>query len=184
MAEITGVLLAAGFSTRFGGNKLLHEINGRALISYSAAALKPCHRIIAVVQADDALQRLLNELGVECVLNTQAERGMGYSIACAVNASSQSHGWCLLPADMPRVKSSTTQQLVDALHHGAILAAPVYRGHRGHPVAFSKRFAEALSTLDGDTGARAIVEKNISRMTSITSDDDGVLVDIDTRADI
>lgn len=184
MDEITGVLLAAGFSSRFGDNKLLHELEGRPLISYSAAALQACDHILAVVQNDKALISILNHVGIECVMNTQAERGMGFSIACAVNASPTSHGWCLLPADMPHVRPSTTQQLVDALNDGAELAAPFYRGQRGHPVAFSKRFAADLSALDGNTGARTIVEQNIDRMITIDSDDAGVLVDIDTRDDI
>ena len=184
MADITGVLLAAGFSTRFGDNKPLHEIDGRPLIAHSVAALQPCDRIIAVVRKDEKLQSVLDTLDIECVLNPLAERGMGSSIACAVKASLHSSGWCLLPADMPCIDPATTQQLVDALRDGAALAAPSFQGQRGHPVAIGKRFAEALSALDGDTGARAIVERNIERMTLIAVDDDAVLTDIDTPADI
>jgi molybdenum cofactor cytidylyltransferase len=185
MADITGVLLAAGFSTRFCDNKLLHEIGGQALIAHSAAALSPCERIVAVVRADDVvLQTGLHSLGVDCVLNPQPERGMGYSIACAVNATSHSDGWCLLPADMPYVMASTTSKLVDALRTGAILAAPSYQGRRGHPVAFSKRFVDALCALDGDSGARHILELNADRLTSIATDDAGVLLDIDTPRDL
>jgi len=185
MADITGVLLAAGFSTRFGTNKLLHEIDGQSLIAHSAAALSPCDRVVAVVRADDeALQAVLHTLGVDCVLNPQPERGMGYSIACSVNATSHSDGWCLLPADMPCVMISTTSQLVNALRTGATLAAPYYQGLRGHPVAFSKHFVDALCALDGDTGARNILEQNAERLTSIAIDDAGVLVDIDTALDL
>jgi len=181
MADITGVLLAAGFSTRFGTNKLLHEIDDQALIAHSAAALSPCDRVVAVVRADDELlQTGLHTLGVDCVLNPQPERGMGYSIACAVNATSLSDGWCLLPADMPYVMSSTTSQLVAALRRGALLVAPYYQGRRGHPVAFSNHFVDALCALDGDTGARNILEQNADQLTSIATDDAGVIVDIDT----
>ena len=185
MADITGVLLAAGFSTRFGANKLLHVIDGQALIAHSAAALSPCDRVVAIVRADDeALQTVLHTIAVECVLNPQPERGMGSSIACAVNATSHSDGWCLLPADMPYVMASTTSQLIDALCSGAALAAPCYQGRRGHPVAFSNRFVDALCALDGDTGARNILEQNARQLTSIITDDAGVLVDIDTALDL
>lgn len=185
MADITGILLAAGFSTRFGADKLLFEIDEQALITHSAAVLSPCDRVIAVVRADDkVLQSVLNTLGVDCVFNPQPERGMGFSIACAVNATSRSNGWCLLPADMPYVLASTTMQLVDALRTGAILAAPYYQGRRGHPVAFSNSFVDALCALDGDTGARTILERNAHQLTSIVTDDAGVLVDIDTTLDL
>ena len=184
MAEITGILLAAGSSTRFGDNKLLHKIDAKPVIAYSAEALRCCDRIIAVVREDPALQAVMNELDIKYVINRQAERGMGHSIACAVNASQDSDGWCLLPADMPYIKPSTTQRLIAALANDAELAAPYYRGRRGHPVAISNRFARHLSALDGDTGARHIIERNIGLMTSIDCDDSGVLIDIDVPADI
>lgn len=185
MADITGVLLAAGFSTRSGANKLLFKVDDQALIALSAAALSPCDRVIAVVRGDDEiLHAELHRLGVDCVLNPQPERGMGYSIACAVNATSLSKGWCLLPADMPYVMASTTSQLVAALRSGKLLAAPFYQGRRGHPVAFSNDFVDALCALDGDSGARSILEQNTDQLTSIAIEDAGVLVDIDTELDL
>lgn len=184
MAEITGILLAAGFSTRFGDNKLLHQIDAKPVIAYSAEALRCCDRIIAVVREDASMLALLKALDIECVINRQAERGMGHSIACAVNACQDSDGWCLLPADMPYVKPTTTQRLIDALARGAELAAPYYQGRRGHPVAISNRFTSDLSALDGDTGARHIIERNIGLMSAIDCDDSGVLIDIDLPADI
>ena len=184
MAEITGILLAAGFSTRFGDNKLLHQIDAKPVIAHSAAALSCCSRIVAVVRQDAEMLALLDALNIECVINRQAHRGMGYSIACAVNASQSSDGWCLLPADMPYVKPSTTQRVIDALARDAELAAPYFQGRRGHPVAISRRFAMALAALDGDTGARHIIEQNTGLMTAINCDDSGVLIDIDIPTDI
>jgi len=185
MAEITGVLLAAGFSSRFGSSKLLYDIDNQPLIARSAAALSPCDRVIAVVRADDtAVQSALHTLGIDCVINPQPERGIGHSIACAVQATSRSAGWCLLPADMPCIMASTTSKIVDSLGAGAALAAPFYHGQRGHPVAFSHSFADALSTLDGDTGARYIVEQNAGQLISIDTEDAGVLADIDTAMDL
>jgi len=185
MAEITGVLLAAGCASRFGGNKLLAEIEYRALILHSMLSLSPCDRIIAVVRTDDeALQSSLHTNGIDCVLNPQPERGMGYSIACAVAASTGSSGWCMLPADMPYISTSTTQQIVNALRAGAAVAAPYYHGRRGHPVAFSHQFHDALSALDGDTGARDILRQYADRVTAIVTEDAGVLVDVDTPADL
>jgi molybdenum cofactor cytidylyltransferase len=137
-----------------------------------------------VVRKDDALIAVLDQLCVDCTVNTEPERGMGYSIAHAVKAASASSGWCLLPADMPYVKAATTQQLVDALQQGATIAAPLYHNRRGHPVAFSERFYDQLITLDGDTGARSIVKQNATQLTAIITDDAGVLTDVDSLSDI
>jgi len=192
MNEITGVLLAAGFGTRFNAGrhpgKLLYEIEGRPLIAHSAAALAPCDRIVAVVRADDAaLQAALRALGIDCVLNAEPARGIGYSIACAVKSTppdSQHGGWCLLPADMPRVKTSTTQRVVNALRAGAAMAAPFHLGRRGHPVGFSAGCRDALAGLDGDTGARVMLRQYADRVTAVDSDDAGVFADVDRLADL
>ncbi len=185
MAEVTGILLAAGFSSRFGASKLLLEIDGQPLILRSVAALAPCDQIIAVVRADgQALQSVLRAQGVTCVVNPEPVRGMGYSIACAVNASSQSSGWCILPADMPSLMPSTTRQVVDVLRSGAVLAAPYYQGQRGHPVGFGARFFDELTALDGDIGARHILQQYADLLTVISTDDAGVLNDIDVPEDL
>jgi molybdenum cofactor cytidylyltransferase len=185
MAEITGVLLAAGFSSRFGSNKLLTDLDRQPLIAFSAAALSPCDRVVAVVRnADAALQSELRVLGIDCVFNTEPERGIGHSIASAVKATTNSSAWCLLPADMPFVSAATTSRVADALRNGSVLAAPFHNGRRGHPVGFASRFREALCALDGDSGARSIIDHNAEQLTIIETDDAGVLVDIDTASDL
>ena len=185
MADITGVLLAAGFSTRFGSNKLITELDQKPLIAHSAGALSPCDRVIAVVRiVDSALQSELRDHGIDCVFNTEPERGMGHSIACAVKATAQSSGWCLLPADMPYVLPATTSQVIEALRAGSGIAAPFNNGQRGHPVGFDAQFYDVLSALDGDIGARHIIEQHHQQMTSVETADTGVLRDIDTAEDL
>ena len=185
MPDIVGVLLAAGFSSRFGADKLLAEVDHQTLITHSASALSPCSRVIAVVRVSDtALQAELRALGVDCVFNTEPARGLGYSIACAIRATAHSSGWCLLPADMPRVLPATSARIVEALQYGADLVAPVYRGQRGHPVGFAARFYDDLGRLDGDAGARGIISAHPERLTALDTDDAGVLTDVDTVADL
>ena len=179
------MLLASGFSTRFGSSKLLAIYNDRTLIEHSIATLAPCDRIIAVVRVDDkAVQSLLNAHSIDCVFNTEPKRGMGHSIACAVKATSLSSGWCLLPADMPCIDASVCHRLVQSLQHGARIAAPFYRDRRGHPVAFSNHYHDALSALDGDSGARSIIQRNAEHLTAIDTDDAGVLLDVDSPVDM
>ena len=85
---------------------------------------------------------------------------------------------------MPYIKPSTTSAIVDAVSAGAVLSAPFYQGQRGHPVAFSNSFADALAALDGDSGARNIIVQHADQLTAIECDDAGVLVDIDTVMDL
>jgi molybdenum cofactor cytidylyltransferase len=184
MAEITGILLAAGSGTRFGGDKLRASVGGSPLLALSARSLLPCDRIVVVVQSKSLMDAIPVDIPVECAVNPVPERGMGSSIACAVDASAGSDGWCILPADMPCVSAETTRQVVDVLKGGAPVAAPVYQGRRGHPVGFGARFADELLLLDGEQGARSILERYADLFVALDSDDAGILIDIDTRHDI
>jgi len=185
MPEITGVLLAAGQSQRFAGNKLLAQIDNRAMVLHAAASLSPCDRLLAVVRRDDLnLQQLLKDASIDLVFNDNADWGMGSSISCGIAASRYSDGWCLLPADMPFVKAATTLDVIAALKQGATLAAPFYQGRRGHPVGFGHGLTSELLALDNEPGARHIVSQNQHRLVMINSNDEGVLIDIDTPDDL
>lgn len=185
MPEITGVLLAAGHSRRFGGNKLLAEIDNREIILRAADSLSPCTRILAVVRRDDLpLQRLLSDTSIELVFNDRMDSEMGASIACGVAASKHSEVWCVLPADMPFVLPSTTRKIITALQQNASLAAPFYNGKRGHPVGFSQNHVSELMALDKESGARDIVDKHMHRLEMIETKDSAILYDIDTTDDL
>lgn len=185
MANITGLLLAAGASARFGAHKLTASLAGQAMVLHAARALSPCDRILVVVrEGDDELHALLQVAGLSTVINERARHGMGSSIACGVNASRDSDGWCLLPADMPRVSMDTTRQIVHALRQGAPLVAPYYQHRRGHPVGFNQGFAASLTALQGEIGARSLVQQHHDKLWRIETDDAGVVVDVDTMQEL
>jgi molybdenum cofactor cytidylyltransferase len=185
MREITGVLLAAGSSRRFGNHKLLHEIQGKPLILRSAGCLEACHRLLAIVRADDLpLQQCLQQAGIETVINPLAHQGMGRSLACGIAASPHSDGWCILPADMPYISPHTGRRIVRALMQGAAITAPYFKGRRGHPVGFNRTYREQLLALQGDTGARTILADTPQAIVEIPVEDPGILWDIDTPQDL
>ncbi len=156
MREITGLLLAAGRGSRFGSHKLLTSIRGKPLIRHSVECLSACDHVIVVIRdEDEPLQLILQAAGVESVLNPLADQGMGSSLACGVRASEMSDGWCILPADMPYVDKATTSKIIQSLRNGAKIAAPFYRGRRGHPVGFGKTYRDSLLALEGDFGTPA-----------------------------
>ncbi len=181
MADITGLLLAAGASRRFGGNKLLALYRQRPLVLHSAAALSPCRRIIAVIRPDDLeLQQVLQTAGIETLINQHAEAGMGTTIGCGVGATADSDGWCILAADMPNVPAEITARIVTALGDGAALVAPFHAGKRGHPVGFARNFAAALQSLQGDQGARSILAKHAPDLVQLDTGSEGIFEDIDS----
>lgn len=155
------------------------------MVAASAANLLAANRrVVAVARRDDALVRILGDCGCEVVVNDGAEQGMGTSIATGVAFSRDSEGWLVALGDMPHIRPQTIAAIAEALKlHGGI-AVPVFRGMRGHPVAFSKEFGAALSALTGDSGARQILEDYPQAITELPVDDPGILADIDTPEDL
>ncbi len=85
---------------------------------------------------------------------------------------------------MPCVAPATVSALVATVSNGAALAAPRYRGRRGHPVCFGDGYRDALTALSGAHGAREIVAGAGDDLVLLDCDDAGVLIDIDTPTDL
>jgi molybdenum cofactor cytidylyltransferase len=182
-----GVLLAAGTSSRFGSDKLLHPLaDGTPIVLRSARTLLAAlPRSVAVVRdRDGAVAQMLERAGLGIVECRAQPPGMGASIACGVSATRDAAGWVIALADMPFVAPAAVEAVVAALRSGAALAAPWCRGRRGHPVGFAAGFGSALAGLAGDSGARSILEQHATEVVRLPWDDDGVLRDIDVRADL
>ncbi|MGD2117408.1 MAG: nucleotidyltransferase family protein [Chromatiales bacterium] len=184
---ITGILLAAGASTRFGSTKLLHPLADGIPIGIASAQnlLHALPESIAVVRPQDqALIDAYEALGLKVVINTQAELGMATSIAVGVQAASQSDGWLIALADMPWVQPTTIELMKEELLAGASIAAPVYRGQRGNPVGFSARWRDELLALQGDTGARELLRQYGHEISLLDTNDRGVMIDVDHPNDL
>lgn len=181
------ILLAAGAGARFGGGKLLHPLeDGIAIAAHAARNLIAAGLgVTAVVRSGDfPVAELLEQEGCVVTVCTDAALGMGVSLAHGVGVTRDASGWIVALADMPRIRPDTIKRVVQALAGGAGIAAPAYQGDRGHPVAFSARFLHDLQNLTGDSGARAIVQRNQALVRVIDGDDPGVLLDIDRPGDL
>jgi molybdenum cofactor cytidylyltransferase len=109
---------------------------------------------------------------------------MGTSFAAGVRAAADAHGWVVALADMPFLRPETIRVVAQALSDGAAIAAPAYRGERGHPVGFARRFFDELASLRGDEGARELLKRYPNLLTLYDVDDPGVLRDIDKPSDL
>jgi molybdenum cofactor cytidylyltransferase len=184
---ISAILLAAGLGSRFGGDKLLHPLPAGLAIGAQAARnlIAAGLNVVAVVKPGDAqLAEMLEREGCRVTVCSQALRGMGASLAHGIATSLDADGWVIALADMPSIRSATISAVVHELESGRDLVAPTYKGQRGHPVAFGKRFSEQLLALDGDAGARDVVAAYKSELVLIECDDPGILHDVDRREDL
>ncbi len=185
----SGILLAAGRGRRFDPtglhNKLLQRLpDGERVVLRAASHLRQILPDTLVVVHPDAhhLIALLQQAGLATLLCPDAAAGMGHSLAHAVRASAGAYGWIIALADMPHVSPATIARLDAAICAGADIAVPVHQGRRGNPVGFSWRHRAGLLALTGDQGARRLLRSGA--VTQVPVDDRGILLDIDTPADL
>ena len=189
---MVGILLAAGFSLRFGStNKLLQCLpDGRPIALASAENLiKAIPVSIAVLRPKNKdLTELLINVGLNIVFCTEYNQEMADSLATgirfSVNFEAANDGFVIALADMPYIQTETIVAVANKVADGASIVIPTYQNQRGHPVGFSAKFRSELENLQGDEGARSIIKRYTDELLLLPTDDAGILVDIDTPNDL
>ena len=181
------VVLAAGAGSRYhgpehklsamlGGERVLARTLRNALASQMPVVLvvseRIAHEVSGLVAASDLV--IVDAL-------SQRTWGMGDSIAAGVAMRASADGWLVLPGDMPLVRPASLRAVAEALDQQPIAYAQ-HRGRRGHPVGFSAEMFSELVMLKGDEGARRLLARYPTAPVEL--DDPGVLLDIDTVADL
>ena len=184
---VTAIVLAAGQGSRFCAeagadqDKLLADCVGldgvvRPVIEQVLVNLP--ERVVRrwVVTSPDRADviRLAEAYGCDVLLLRSA--GMGDSIAAAVAASGPAAGWLVLLGDMPFIRSSSIERVIDGLEESGI-SVPLQDGRYGHPVAFGQALRPGLMALTGDRGAKPLFAQATVR--EVPVDDPGVLWDVD-----
>lgn len=187
-----GVLLAAGFGRRFqteqntDEDKLLAHLpdQDNPILWHSANALiTALPNSIAVVQAHQVERiALLRTLGFIILTSEVAALGMGHAIADAVKATKNADGWLIALADMPYVSTLLINIIRGGVKADNSIVAPSFNGKRGQPVAFGPAWYAYLSALQGDEGARALLQKET--IECIDWHNDSIHRDIDTPSDM
>lgn len=167
MARVAGIVLAAGKASRMGagGHKLLAEFGGEPLVHRAArAVLEGGGQPVAVVTGHRhrEIEAALADLDVTPVLNPDFATGMASSLVSGLSepAIAAADGVLVMLADMPGVTSSDIAVLLEAFRTegGRAIVRAVSGGKRGNPVILPRATFPALLKLEGDMGARAIVE--------------------------
>ncbi len=149
---VTAIVLAAGFSRRFGSAKQLFTYFDEPLVHRAARVAREVAPVVVVIPNDAAIRQALDGLDVIIVENAERAEGMASSIRAGVRAC---HGDVLLTVcDQPAVNSAHLQKLIDSQ---ALIAASGYDGTIGVPALFRSTYRDALLGLRGDSGAKALL---------------------------
>lgn len=185
MSMARPVVLAAGAGRRFGGDKMLADIDGLPMIRQVASAYAElCGAVTVVVSPDDRLARALDGVAAEVVVNHEASEGIASSIRVAVEHSRPHPALMIALGDEPRVDRALVMRVMQLWHESrAPVVVPRYSGEPGHPVLFDEATYDDLLTLTGDRGAKGLIERYGSKVLAV--DVDGPRpVDIDTTKDL
>jgi molybdenum cofactor cytidylyltransferase len=185
--NVAAIILAAGRSTRMGGpNKLLAELGGKPLVrAVTEQALASKVRGVIVVTGHQAeqVEKALQGLNVKFVRNPDFADGLSSSVKAGIAAiPAEADGAVICLGDMPLISAQLIDRLIDtfAPDRGSLIAVPVSDGRRGNPVLWSRRFFSELLALDGDIGARRLIDKHSQAVAEIPVEGHGAFLDIDT----
>lgn len=183
----TLLLLASGLSTRFTGDKLMSELAGVPLLQHSANLYRNRYNVDRFsVVATNQIERIhvLTKMEWEILLNPLPELGMSHSIRLGLDQAKRGRTNTLLIvlADMPKIKDRHLDQLCHMIDNGARVAFSKSKSILSPPVAFHRETWNRLESLQGDTGAKQVLDDFSEVETLDMSDND--LQDVNTIEDL
>ena len=171
---ISGIILAAGMSTRMGEPKALLDWGGQPLICYQVRQLQEAgvDEVIVVLgyRADD-VQRQMRQLKCRVMLNPRYQMGRAASLRIGAKAANRdADAILILNVDSPR-PAAFLKSLIEAHKPDSVITRPVFQGRHGHPIVVNGGLRpELLAVEDNSGGLRAVVEAHRSEINDLPSD--------------
>ena len=188
--NIAAIILAAGGSTRMGGqNKLLLPFNGQPMIArVTVTVLEADYEPVLVVPgfAGDEIRNALAGLSVGFAHNKDWSDGMAGSIRTGLEAvRAAADGMLIVLADMPLLSATTLRLLKRqfAQSKGAKMVFPVYGTRQGNPVLMPAKFFPEIASLTGDRGCKVLLTRYGDESVAVPVETEDVIWDIDNETD-
>ena len=184
--QVAAIVLAAGRGTRMGGGKMTAKLGGKALVRYphEAVAGSLAGPVFTVIGHDAGnVSAALTGIDTHVVENPDYAKGMSTSLKAGIAALPETAaGAIVLLGDMPYVTPEIINRLIAtfAAHPKASAVVPMIDGQRGNPILIGRTLFEAVMTLEGDMGARKLLDSAGQEIIEIAIDDVAVLTDVDT----
>ncbi len=183
--EMAAIIIAAGYSSRMKVFKPLLPLGESTVLEHALKTFLDAgvKKIIVVLgYQGKRIEPLLEKYNISPVYNPKYDEGMYSSIVEGIKAlPSHSKGFFLLPADMPLVKSSTIDALLEAYRRsGKHIIYPSYNSRRGHPPLISSYFFSKILAYDGGGGLKTLLkEYDKEHGEYVNVKDKGVILDMD-----
>lgn len=185
--NVHAVVLAAGRSSRMGGpNKLMAHFAGKSLIRQTverALASKVSAATVVTGHQAARIREALDGLDIGVAHNPDFATGLASSLKVGIAAVAEgATGALILLGDMPAVSSADLDRLIAAFRKagGQAIVRATHDGKRGNPVILPHALFAAVAQLEGDTGARHLVEAGLMPVVDVEIGE-GAAIDVDTR---
>jgi len=180
--KLSAVIMAAGTSSRMGENKLLMQIDEKAMITHLLDNLPAeVFNKISMIYADDALAELCNKSWLR-MIKTDGGHEKNITIKLGTESCSDSDGIMFFVADQPFLKKDTIIKLADSFFKNTSkILIPVCCGRQRNPVIFPQKVFAQLMNLKGDRGGRTVIDNHPELCICIDFEDEKQFTDIDTR---
>ena len=186
--RVVAMVLAAGQASRMaasGKHKLLATFGGVPLVRKSMSTVLRSQADGAVLvtgyRADD-IERIVEGLDCRVIYNPDFATGMASSLKAGLAAvRAEADGILVMLADMPGIETDDLDRLIAAfrVEKGLVIVRAVCRGKRGNPVILPRSTFDAIAALEGEVGARPIIDNSGLRMIDIDVGE-AALLDADT----
>jgi molybdenum cofactor cytidylyltransferase len=182
---VTGLVLAAGSSSRLGKPKQLLPFRGTTLLGATLDVARRCgfdQLLVTLGGAAADVRTAVDFAGADVVDNPDFSTGCGSSISAAIaQVDNASDGIVLMLGDQPSVSTDTVRRLIDegGTSHVAVCR---YADGRGHPFWFARSVFDDLRTLHGDKAVWKVLESGRYTVTEVAIQT-SVPIDVDTWAD-
>lgn len=204
------ILLAAGNSNRFHGNKMLAWIDGKPMYLHMVEKILqiPAYQKVLVTQYDEIITYLDSSLSkhacsqinqntilehnfesqnIQVVRNEHSDWGISHSIQLGLDYCTQNSGqnkadaYLFAVCDQPWLSLESIRKLINAyVNSEKGIACLSYNGSFGNPVIFDKVYYQELMNLKGDIGGKSILKKHNNDVLLVEINDSKELLDIDT----
>lgn len=194
MKAIHGIYLAAGFSRRFGGNKLLEKLDGKPMYLHLLEGLneiKENHKLqsLTVVTQYEEILNYLRRQRIAAVKNNNSALGISSSLKLGLQTAmiqknqetEQYYLFCV--ADQPFLKKHTVEEFLSVfLKTGKGIGCISHDGKAGNPVIFHERYVPELLRIEGDKGGKSVVNQHLEDVFLFEIPDAMELKDIDRKS--
>lgn len=187
-SRVSGVILAAGRSSRLGRPKQLLQLGGEPLLRHVVRNAVASHlsEVVLVLGHDaSVIATAIGEQGQRLELNPDYESGQSSSMRLGLGTiDPNAAGVLFLLGDQPDIRPEVIDAIIERFQEsGAPIVMPTYGGIPANPVLFASQMFPKLADVSGDEGARSVVRRYRNAVEYVAVSDDPPPRDVDTEDD-